>query len=130
MSDNNVVEGVVKKHLPNTLTIGAWILIILICMVSLVLSGLAYQRSKLDNTALRSISQITERLERTAATLQGLAENSGRFNQSQSEYLYNSDRNLKGGYDVLTQKYGDGTTTTDDGSSKWLFSQDDGKRSQ
>lgn len=130
MASENFVEDGVKRHLPPAWTIGAWALVIIICLVSLVLSGMAWQRSKLDNNALRSITQITERLEKTASKLQALSEASNVFNRQQSDYLYNNDRDSKGGYDALSQKYETGNVTNDDGSNQWLFSQDDGKRSQ
>jgi len=129
MTSENV-EEVVRKRLPPALTIGAWATVLIICLVSVTLSGLAYQRSKLDNGTIRNIAQIAEKLERTADRLQALSEASNQFNRSQGDYLHGTDRDLKGGYDALSQKYVPGNIGDDDGSNKWLFSQDNDKRSQ
>lgn len=130
MSDHNNLETAVSKPLPKLFTFAAWGFIIIICLVSVTLSGMAYQRSKLDNDALRNITNITERLEKLANKLDSLAANSNAFNRDSSDFLHQNDRTAADDYNALSQKYNNSVLGTDDGSSKWLFTQNDDKRSQ
>lgn len=130
MSDHNDLETAVSKPLPKLFTFAAWGFIIIICLVSVTLSGMAYQRSKLDNDALRNITNITERLEKLANKLDSLAANSNAFNRDSSDFLHQNDRTAADDYNALSQKYNNSVLGTDDGSSKWLFTQNDDKRSQ
>lgn len=130
MSDHNDLETGVSKPLPKLFTFAAWGFIIIICLVSVTLSGMAYQRSKLDNDALRNITNITERLEKLANKLDSLAANSNAFNRDSSDFLHQNDRTAADDYNALSQKYNNSVLGTDDGSSKWLFTQNDDKRSQ
>lgn len=126
----NAVQGAVRSRLPIVAKYGVWLFVVAISIASLLLSGIAWQRSKIDNNTLKSINDITTRLERTAERLDALSNNSNAFNRSQSDYLHNNDRQLQGNYDALSKKFGDFTLTPDDGTNGWLFSQDNRVGSQ
>jgi len=128
MSDNLVNEPVTASpRISKIAVISIWIIVIALAVSSLALSAMAYQRSKLDNNTLKSISDITARLEKTADNLDKLAQRNVDFQNQQSNYLHTGDRNSDESYKTLSEKYSNGILPADDGSSKWLFSQDDNK---
>jgi len=126
----NVVETAVKSRLPAFAKYGAWFLVLALSVTALLLSGIALQRSKLDNNTIKNISQITERLERTASRLDAITNNSNMFNRNQSDYLHSTDRDAQGNYDAFSKKFGGVDLSIDDGTNSWLFSQDNSFGSQ
>lgn len=118
------VVDIVKPKASTLVKYGVWLFVIAISVASLLLSGIAWKRSTIDSATLKSINDITTRLERTAERLDALSNNSNAFNRNQSDYLHSSDRTLQGNYDAFSKESGNFTLTPDDGSNGWLFSQD------
>lgn len=125
-----VVEEAVKPNIPKIILWVMWSIVILVSIGSLALSYTALQRSKLDNDSIKTISQIADRLEKTANKLDLLSQQNRTFNRDQSDYLHEEDRQSGGAYNEINKKYGNPTVGPDDFSNKWLFTQDNDQRSQ
>ena len=103
---------------------GVWAVVIVMVIASLMLSYISLRRSTIDNESLRSINELSTRLDRAVTQLESLNEQNRFFMEQQAAQFKGKNTQDAFNYDALKNKYGDNSTSSaDDLTSEWLFSE-------
>lgn len=102
-----------------------WGLIVILVITSLIISYISLRRSTLDNDSIRSLQELTVRMDRAVTQMETLNKENRAFVDSKSTESINRNNQDNFNYESMSKKYGNtNITTPDDLSSKWLFSED------